>query len=658
MRRRPQLPLDGTLLPDPAAPSFNRGGSFTEQISRWFYEGHGPGGAPRPSHTAPWWKVMCLTGVDYFSTLAYQPSIAFVAAGALSPLATFVLVVLTLLGAFPMYSRVADLSPYGQGSILILEKLFPRWKGKAVVLCLLGFAATGFVITMTLSAADAAAHIIQNPLVPPWLNHPLPLTILLLLVLGGIFLRGFGEAIALAVAIVIAYMTLNVVVVVAAILEIWSRPEVLTNWRTMLVTEHGHPVMMIAMAVLLFPKLALGLSGFETGVAVMPLVRGDADDTEDAPRGRIRNTKKLLLSAALIMSVMLMASSIVTVLLIPPDAFQPGNAADGRALAYLAHELLGHAFGTVYDVATIVILWFAGSSAMAGLLTLVPKYLPRYGMAPEWARANRPLVAIITAIGIVISIAFEASVVAQGGAYATGVLVLMSSGALAIAIVTWRHRRGWLPYLVITAVFLYTLVTNMIEQPEGLKIASVFILVIVATSLISRTLRSTELRVHGFEPDDTAMKYIWEAARSGGAIRIIANRPGSGLPEEYQDKLREAIDSHHVPSADPVLFLEVQPGDASEFSDVLKLRGVDVGGYRVLRSRSPAIPNAIAALLIYIRDQTGQIPHVYFGWTEGNPIAYLLKFLAFGEGDTAPVTREVLRQFEADPARRPRVHVG
>ena len=279
-------------------------------------------------------------------------------------------------------------------------------------------------------------------------------------------------------------------------------------------------------------------------------------------------------------------------------------------------------------------------------------------MAPDWARAVRPLVLVFTAICFLVTILFKADVVAQGGAYATGVLVLMSSGALAIAIVTWRHRRGWLPYLVITAVFLYTLVTNMIEQPEGLKIASVFILVIVATSLISRTLRSTELRVHGFEPDDTAMKYIWEAARSGGAIRIIANRPGSGLPEEYQDKLREAIDSHHVPPDEPVLFLEIQPGDASEFSDVLKLRGVDVGGYRVLRSRSPAIPNAIAALLIYIRDQTGQIPHVYFGWTEGNPIAYLLKFLAFGEGDTAPVTREVLRQFEADPQRRPRVHVG
>jgi hypothetical protein len=279
-------------------------------------------------------------------------------------------------------------------------------------------------------------------------------------------------------------------------------------------------------------------------------------------------------------------------------------------------------------------------------------------MAPEWARANRPLVAIITGIAIVISVAFNASVEAQGGAYATGVLVLMSSGAFAIAIVTWRHRRGWLPYLSITCVFLYTSVTNMIERPEGIKIASIFIAAIVVTSLVSRALRSTELRVRGFEPDEAAMAYIRAAARRGGAIRIIANRPGSGLPDEYEEKLREASDSHHVPPGDPVLFLEVQLGDASEFSDVLKVQGVEVGGHLVLRSRSPAIPNAIAALLIYIRDQTGQIPHVYFGWTEGNPITYLLKFLAFGEGDTAPVTREVLRQFEPEPERRPRVHVG
>jgi hypothetical protein len=635
---------------------------FAQQLAAvrtWFYEGHGAGSqGVTAAHTAEWWKVMCLTGVDYFSTLAYQPSIAFVAAGALSPIATLVLVALTLFGAFPMYSRVADLSPWGQGSILILEKLFPRWKGKAVVLCLLGFAATGFVITVTLSAADAAAHLIQNPLAPPWLDHPILLTIVLLLILGAVFLKGFQEAIMLAVGIVAVYMVLNVVVIATAVRAIAHQPVLIENWKAALFAQHGHPLMMVAMALIMFPKLALGLSGFETGVAVMPLVRGDATDTDAEPSGRIRNTKKLLLAAALIMSAMLTASSFVTVMLIPAAAFEPGQAADGRALSYLAHELLGHGFGTVYDVATILILWFAGSSALAGLLTLVPRYLPRFGMAPEWARANRPLVVIIIGIAIIISLVFGASVEAQGGAYATGVLVLMSSGALAIAVVTWRARSGWVPFLLIAVVFVYTTFTNMFERPEGIKIASIFIATIVFTSLVSRTLRSTELRVHGFELDDMARAFINGVARRGRAIRIIANRPGTGLPSEYEDKLREANESHHVPPDEPVLFLEIQPGDASEFSDVLRVHGVEVGGHLILRSKSPAIPNAIAALLLYIRDETGVIPHVYFGWTEGNPIAYLLKFLAFGEGDTAPVTREVLRQFEADPQRRPRVHVG
>jgi hypothetical protein len=633
--------------------------SYGQRFIPWFFEGTTEPVGPhaRRVHTSDWWKVMCLTGVDYFSTLAYQPSIAFAAAGALAPMATLVLVLLTLFGALPMYHRVADMSPYGQGSILILEKLFPKWKGKAMVLSLLGFAATSFIVTITLSAADAAAHLVENPLTPSWLKHPFIVTVVLLLLLGAIFLRGFKEAIGLAVVIVIAYLGLNTVILLVGAREIWRHPEVLSQWRAALFVQHGNPAMMAVMAVILFPKLALGLSGFETGVAVMPLVRGDFTDTDENPSGRIRNTKKLLSAAALIMSVFLMASSIVSVLLIPAEAYEPGGLADGRALAYLAHRFLGPGFGTAFDVVTVAILWFAGASALAGLLNLVPLYLPRYGMAPAWARATRPLVVIFTGIGIIVTMVFSADVDAQAGAYATGVLVLMSSGAVAVAITAWRQKHRWALFASITAVFIYTSVTNMIERPEGIKIASVFIIAIVITSLVSRTLRSTELRVLGIVPDLLAQKFIDDAARRN-AINIIANRPDAGDRKEYDDKLREARQTHHLTPDDPVLFLEVTRGDASEFSEVLLIQGVRVEGYCVLRCKSPAIPNAIAALLLYMRDRTGRIPHVYFGWTEGNPVLYLLKFLAFGEGDTAPVTREVLRQAEADPMRRPLVHVG
>src|SRR6478672_2670629 len=627
------------------------------RFQQWFFEGLREPEGPHAQHVhkSAWWKVMCLTGVDYFSTLGYQPGIAFIAAGALSPIATFILILLTLFGALPIYNRVAENSPHGQGSISMLEELLPRWRGKTFVLCLLGFAATDFVITITLSAADATAHIIGNPFVPKSLNHPIALTLVLLVLLSAVFLKGFREAINLAVAIVGVYLVLNAMVIGWAILEILHHPEYFPRWRNALGAQYVNPWMMLAVAALLFPRLALGLSGFETGVAVMPLVKGDPGDTEAHPYGRIANTKKLLRTAALLMTVFLMGSSFATTLLIPPEAFQTGGAASGRALAYLAHQHLGEVFGTIYDLSTITILWFAGASAMAGLLNLVPRYLPRYGMAPEWTKSTRPLVLLFTAITFFITLIFSANVEAQGGAYATGVLVLMTSAAVAVTLLVRKDRTQFVGFGVITLVFVYTTIVNIIERPDGVKIASWFILTIIGTSMVSRVMRSTELRVHAVEPDEIALRFIREAAST--PVRIIANRPDTGLPEEYEHKLREASESHHLPG-ERVLFLEVRPGDVSDFGGTIHIRGVDVGGHHVLRCVSPAIPNAIAALLLYIRDETGRIPHAYFGWTEGNPIAYLLKFLAFGEGDTAPVTREVLRQSEPSPMRRPRIHVG
>src|SRR5579883_3138018 len=396
-------------------------------FARWLFEGFTTAGiagphAREPKHEKhPWYRVMCLAGV-------------------LSPVATLLLVLLTLFGALPVYRYVARESPHGEGSVAMLEHLLPWWQGKLFVLALLGFAATDFIITITLSAADAAAHLLENPFCPPALKgHQVGVTLALVALLGGVFLKGFKEAIGIAVLLVAAYLGLNAVVVGAGLYELAVRPAAVAGWEHGLWAGRGGPAGVLWVSLLVFPKLALGLSGFETGVAVMPLVEGAPGDTEERPGGRVRNTHRLLATAALVMSVFLVASSLVTTVLIPADEFQPGGKANGRALAYLAHGLLGEWVGTAYDVSTILILWFAGASAMAGLINLVPRYLPRYGMAPEWTRAARPLVLVYTAAAVAITLIFRADVDAQGGAYATGVLVLMTSAAVA-ATISCRRR--------------------------------------------------------------------------------------------------------------------------------------------------------------------------------------------------------------------------
>jgi hypothetical protein len=607
----------------------------------------------------PWWQVMCLTGVDYFSTLGYQPGIAALAAGALSPFATLILVLVTLFGALPIYRRVATMSPRGEGSIAMLEKVLPWWQGKLFVLVLLGFAATDFIITITLSAADATAHLIENPFFSVFLQgQAIPITLILIALLGAVFLKGFQEAIGLAMVLVALYLVLNSVVIGVAGYQVLQQPTVFANWRTNLFTTHANPFAMLGISALLFPKLALGLSGFETGVALMPLVKGSGSDTETHPTGRIWRTHQLLTTAALIMSFFLLSSSLVTTLLIPAAAFQPGGQASGRALAYLAHQYLGNGFGTVYDLSTIAILWFAGASAMAGLLNLVPRYLPRYGMAPDWARAIRPLVLVYTAIAFIVTLIFQASVDAQGAAYATGVLVLMSSAAVAVTLSIYRQgsRSGTIAFGIITLVFFYTTIVNIIERPDGIHIAAFFITGMVATSLISRVFRSTELRVSGVELDDAAQQFI-NKMRSQ-SVRLIAHRRETGEILEYQQKEKKIREDNHLPLNAAVIFLEVQVVDASAFADVIRVKGIEVGGYSILQVQSTAIPNAIAALLLYIRDQTGSLPHIYFGWSEGNPIQYLLRFILFGEGDVPLVTREVLRKAESNPECRPRIHVS
>src|SRR6476619_1470546 len=208
----------------------------------------------------------------------------------------------------------------------MLEHLLPWWEGKLFVLALLGFLATDFIITITLSAADATAHLIENPFAPTFFhNQAVPITLILLALLGAVFLKGFKEAIGIAVGLVVLYLALNAVVIAAGIGHIGAHPHFIADWKRALFAAHGSPLAMLGISLLLFPKLALGLSGFETGVAMMPLVKGTAGDHEPQPAGKIRHTHRLLFAAALIMSVFLISSAFVTTLLIAPADFRsPG----------------------------------------------------------------------------------------------------------------------------------------------------------------------------------------------------------------------------------------------------------------------------------------------------------------------------------------------
>jgi len=651
-------------------------------------------------HQSFWLWVMCLTGVDYFSTLGYQPSIAFENAGYLAPLATIVLVAVTLFGALPLYAYVAGRSHTGQGSIGMLARLVSGWGGKILVLVLLGFAATDFVITKTLSAADAAVHLIENPHWP-WPEsdvhahaQPIAVTSFLLVLLGASFLRGFREVIGFAVVIVGVYLTLNVIVVGSGLWYIIEHPEVFQDFSMKLQSGEWYLeerpfagtglFATIAISILIFPKLALGLSGFETGVAVMPLIRGRADDNPQEPHGRIVNTRKLLITAAVIMSVFLLSSSLVVACLVPASqltrvdasgAERPGITnkdlkAKDRVLAYLAHNegphkdvspLFGETFGTVYDLSTVVILWFAGASAMAGLLNLVPQYLPKYGMAPEWARATRPLVMLLTVINLVVTLIFKASVEAQGAAYATGVLMLMTSAGVASIIDHWRLREGrwhqrlhWM-FCFITIVFIFTTIANVIEKPDGIKIAGFFILAILVTSFASRIVRSRELRFAGFRIDDVQTKFLWDTIRHLDITVLVPHRPGRRSLASKELSIRR---EHRIPRDLMVVFVEVQLADASDFENQPHMKiEQDEGRYIMRITGAASIAHTLAATALEMA-KTGRAPEIHFGWTDETPWSGTLGFLLFGEGNVPWMVRELVRRAEADEMKRPLIIIA
>jgi hypothetical protein len=600
-------------------------------------EPHGAGQRTVPHETHPWYLVIWLTGVDYFSTLGYQPGIALLAAGAISPIATAILVAVTLFCALPIYIQVAGRSYAGLGSIAMLENLLPGWWGKLMVLILLGFAATDFVITMTLSASDAARHATQNPYLHPILGDAnLALALVLLALLAAVFLRGFKEAITLATWVCVPYLLLNTIVLGRALFITATHPSAIPHWMNALRAQGDWKHLVISAAIL-FPRLALGLSGFETGVSVMPLIAGDpGDDSADRPVGRIRKTRKLLITAALIMSVLLMVSSFVSVLLVPEEAWREGGEASGRVLAWMAHEYLGNVFGSIYDFSTILVLWFAGASAMAGLLHLVPRYLPRVGLAPEWVAYARPLVLLLFGINVAVTLIFRANVEAQGGAYATGVLVLMFSASIAAAFSLWKEgRRALSGYCwAVVLVFAYTTGANIVERRDGIIIASIFILFIVVMSGISRYWRAQELRVGGHSFSSPKSQQLWDTL-VGKKINLV---PVRSLDESYCISRAEGLRRYYKLEGQ-LVFVHVSLLDnRSEFLSPLEITVRKEHSHSVIEaSQAVATANAIAYLSEILKPSA-----MYMGLSRQNLMHQSFRYFLLGEGEIGLMVYSIL----------------
>jgi hypothetical protein len=679
-----------------------------------------------PKRGYHWLWVTCLLGVDYFSTLAYHPSMTYQLAGRLGPLATVVVLLVTLLAALPVYWYVAGKSPRGEGSIALLERLVYGWRGKSLILVLLGFAATDFIMVKTISLADAAVHILGNEYAPwqntlqflaerstdygtqlvgsavtGFFNKQLMVT-LLLGVLGFVFWfllrKGFNRnVIVLAVPLIAVYLLLNAAIIGYGLRYLAIHSEVLTGWFDRIVQGDWGPQvrhetllspgagfladwgLIVLFSLLLFPRLSLGLSGFELSLILMPHVQGSPLDHPDQPLHRIRNTRKVLVTAALLMSVFLLGSVVVTNLLIPEREFALGASegkASNRALAYLAHggrlstgeeslgPLFGEVFGTVYDITTILILTLAGTSVMTALGVLLPQFLLRFGMT-TLGRAHRwgLLLILLGLVNLAVTLYFRASVTDQRGAYATAVLVLFTTASSVTALdrARQRERAGkrmtWLCnyFTWVAVLFLASTVAVIVRAPSGLLIGGAFIVVLLLTSVLSRALRVNELRTVSFKFQDEHSKFLWDSLRLADFPVLVPHRPGRNPRDVKEKQIRE----HHQlnPEAE-VVFLETEIGDASDFTQDPLIEVFQEGTRFVIRaSRCVSVAHAISAIALEM-SRHSKPPGLHFGWPDMDLMSASWSYLAFGEGNVPWRVRELIQLAEPDPTKRPRVIIG
>jgi len=658
--------------------------------------------------------------LDYLSTLAYQPSIAFSAAGRLAPLVTILVAAVTVFLALPIYWYIAGRSPKGGGSTALLERVVPGWFGKLLLLVLLSFGAVDLVFTRTFSAATAAEHITHSPdpgwqqalndatrggegfrqQLPQWMrnlsegawNRQTVVTLIVLIigtVVGVVFFKGYTRNfVRLAVLTVFVYLGMTLFIIGSGAGYLAEHPQLVSAWWSDVCAGNWKPAMeakpvagwgaMLGHCLPLFPALALGLSGFELALMAMPLVRGKPDDDPEKPRGQIRNTRIVLTMAALTMSAYLLGSTLVTTVLIPPAALSTDGQAKYRALAYLAHggtlsdgqpgtvlgDTFGVTFGTIYDVSTVSILALAGLSFAMTLSLWIPPYLARLGMEFHWSVRLGFLVYLFTALKFAVTAYYGADVDAHRAAYLTGMLAVFGFGAFAAAVDVWqkRARFGWrkafrIPPLFILALLVFAASLSWVIYQRPIGAAFAGGFILV-TVVVSIMSRTWRSTELRFDGFVFADKVTeHEWARLKASDYPMLIPVRSGQADLKQKEI-DARTRHRIPGTTPIMLVQAEIADPSEFHQKPLVRIARENGRVVIHiTRCCSVPHALAAAALEIASD-GAVPEVHFGWSAENPVTANLHFVLFGSGNVPWMVYTLIRRADVAEERKPRVSVA
>lgn len=647
---------------------------------------------PSRSATSSWGLVLCLVGIDYFSTLAYLPSLANEVAGPLAPFAVAGVVAVTFLLALPAYLYVVGRSYDGRGATGLMQRSITGWRGKFLILVMMGFVAADFIITRSLSTSDAAVHLLANPhldklvsdntisveKVQPWLGsewverlrpywtRQVGVTLLLSIIalcFWFAFASGFTRRVLwFAAIVVVLYMGSTLYIVLRIGWEISQHPDLWQIWCTRAGNQSaGGLEGTVVMLLLIFPQLALGISGFELSMTSTPLIDGGTGDAETQRCRRVRRARCMLIALTMIMGFFLISSTLISTVQIQPGQFAFEKEAQHRALAFLAHGPHFPAwFGTWYDIITATILCLAGVSVTVSLRDLVPGYLHRLGMELTWARKYGVFLLLCNAIILLATLVFKASVHAQEGAYATSVLVLLFGANLAAAAdIRKRFRLAWpvlaFPFQAGSLFFLSMAVLIAWQQPGGLILSLLFLLLVFITSIWSRWRRSLELRFAGFRYADAPTEKRWQEMLNLEYQILAPHRPGHFSVLKKDEVIRERF---RILKEVPIIFIEVELGDTSEFEHTPLMKIDQDNGMEVIRvSKCSSVAHVLAAIALEF-SKFGRPPEVIFGWSRESPLAANLNFLLFGQGNIPWLVQELVIKAQPVEAKCPRIVIG